>query len=609
MLALVLGTWSAYRAETITFDTATFIRFASQLSHADWWDSAPAKREPTRQWFLHHSPLLAVLDHHAQHPGFAVSMAGVRPLVNRFVTDDEHAWVVAAHIVSLLGFMMMVVGVYVFGREWLGEGAGLVGALLTVVSPPLVRIAADGLSDAPSAAFFIWSAYFFVRFLRQDLSGALACGCVAAGLGYLFRPEAIQLALLVVAGLAGAWLLKPWDRARLAKLSMAAGILALFVLPYVMVKGSPLTKKSYLLDPMVLRSMRTPALTEPSKVPTSNEKRPASLPSTPTAPEQAETGPPPPAANSSETIPAASASSPPSIAAPSPTPEPAGLPRYIPAIDLRPERYRQGLAQFLLLWSSLLAHSAIGLIPFGLIVALKSRPIRLNRLAIVAMMANFLLLPAVLYCACGYLDVRHVVPTFLLSAPLAWPGAVALCEAVRQGCVWLSFQWRGHGIHWPMSTEWATALTLAPWLLIIGVVTMTFRSNQQVAGLRSMGEWMQARVPPHAIVIDPGYVTAFYAGLERTNRWPYVGNLSAENLVDILNLHRDTSLVVLSDRQAKEMLQAEHWPTEMGEWRLQEIHSEPISSRPDDLQRVRLFEVHPKSSSHTAETNSAPLKR
>jgi hypothetical protein len=347
------------------------------------------------------------------------------------------------------------------------------------------------------------------------------------------------------------------------------------------VKGSPLTKKSYLLDPLVLRSIKTstidsaPASSIVLSPPKATEQTPSNAPLDKDVDIQVATAAPETAA-------------------------PPSLPSYIPAIDLRPERYGDGIGIFLLLWSALLAHTAIALLPIGLVIATILRPTLDTTLILIATLTNFLLLPLLLYCACGYLDVRHVVPTFLLTVPVLWPAALFLCNSLRQVISSYVESRRGRGVRWPMSAEWATALPLGILILVVGITSGNLRSNHQTAGMRSIGLWMNDNLPKEAVVIDPSYVSAFYAGMDSRNRWPYVGNLSTENLLQILDVHPETKFVVLSDRHVRPMTGDDHWPNALGHWQLREIHALPESSQTSAGCQVRLFEIAPLSSSQTA---------
>jgi hypothetical protein len=566
---------------------------------------------------------LALLDHHAQHPAFAISVAAVYRSIRPWTAvEEEHLWILAVHAVSLVGFGFLVAGIYVFGREWIGEEAGLFGAGAALVSPPMVRIAGDALSDSPSAALLVWSVVFFARYLRQGSWVELMWGGMLAGWGYLFRPEAIQFALAMLFVLLISWIRRPTQLVRLTKWLALASILSLFVVPYIVIKGSFLTKKSYLLDPLVLQTIQPPLIQA-----VSSRSTPVAI----AVPEVSSPTPPPPLPTEiaepapNAPLPTAASAPLPAVVASEPIREPTSvetavaetesasmdaspaethasmlLPKYIPAIDLRVQRYAEGLGLFLLLWSSLLAHSLTGMLPIGLLVVLVTRPGKDTAMIVLGMLCNLLLLPALLFCACGYLDVRHVVPVFALSAPLIWPGGLALCRAVRFSLSWTAKQVRGEGIRWPGSAEWATAPLMLLTMVIIGGISLSLRSNEQVAGLRTLGHWVREQIPREIAVIDPSYVTAFYAGMDGNNRWPYVGNLSPENLADVLDAYPDARYVILSDRQASEAMGIDHWPTDLGHWHLREVHSERISARVDDHRLVRLFAVDHEDASATA---------
>ncbi len=105
----------------------------------------------------------------------------------------------------------------------------MTAALFTCVSPPLVRIASDGLSDAPSAALLIWSTVYFARYLRQRDGWTLAIGGLLSGIGYLFRPDAIQISLAMTLFLLAQAIFRPIQVISLQRLATHLVILALFV--------------------------------------------------------------------------------------------------------------------------------------------------------------------------------------------------------------------------------------------------------------------------------------------------------------------------------------------------------------------------------------------
>lgn len=200
LLVVIISLTSAlvvvWRADTLTYDSVLFIRYARQLSEADWWRTDTTPSESFRSWLVQHSPLLEVIQQNSQHPGFALLVSGTQGVLKQILPDDPVLrWSMSAQMVSLVGLAVLILAVYRLGTELVGPAAGLTGGALVGLSPPMIRIGADALSDAPASAFLLVSAVFFARSLRTGMARPCLIGSIFASFGYLLRPEALQLAL------------------------------------------------------------------------------------------------------------------------------------------------------------------------------------------------------------------------------------------------------------------------------------------------------------------------------------------------------------------------------------------------------------------------------
>ena len=580
IISLLSAIVVAWRADSLTYDSVVFIRYARQISEADWWTSETVPTENARDWFVQHSPVLEVIEQNSQHPGFAVMVAGVKYLLAGLLPSDSVlAWSLSAQIVSLLGLAVLVVAVHRLGTELVGPAAGLVGAALVGLTPPIIRIGADALSDAPATAMLVVSAVYFSRALRSGGFGSLVAGSIFAAMGYLIRPEAIQLALAMglFLSLRLLWEIRGPRLRNVVQLAALVLPLTILVLPYTVVKGSALTKKAFLLGkqkPVKIDvASRAPLRDTPSSSPQ------AAVVQTPVV------TPPTHMALLTPRAQPVVASNPSS--APAPVTKPVAPPR--PPIAAR---YAHGLVLFVKLWSSLTGYFFALPILAALVsgsVQLVKRPDHL--LIWSAGIANLLGLPFVLFAVCGYLDIRHVMPGFCLTAIWAWPGFLFLCHLTRNGLSSLRQSITGRAIIWPVSAEFASTVLIIAMLVPLTAVGAMQRLNQQIVGLRTMGEQLHEKLPRDTKVLDPSFVSSFYADLEKQNQWLYVGGFSLSSLGSTLDIMSDTEYLILSDRLIAEVLGRSSIPSTVGQWHFKEVIVMPLSGDVKCQERIRTYRI------------------
>lgn len=578
--SLLSACWVISHADSLTYDSVVFIRYARELSEAKWWVADQHPAESIQRWLSQHSPLIEVVQRNSQHPGFAVMIAGVNSFLSGFYPDDSvMAWTRSAQIVSLLGLAVIVLAVYRLGCDLLNPASGLMGAAIVGFSPPVIRIGADALSDAPAVAFMLLSAIFYSRSLRTRRPGYMLWGSLFAGMGYLVRPEAIQLAL----GMGVIWLvlsIKEWRRLSLRPaVSFAALVLpfVVLVLPYTVIKGSALTKKSFLFS--------TPA-TATAEASRSRQIQPA------------------PASHTGAAVMTSPIPSRPIIEPTPNSPKPADpkpvAARLIPSLKTENKRgldvllpaYGTGLIIFAKLWASLAGYVFV----LPLLISPLSGSMRFftradHLLIGGAGIANFLGLPFVLFALCGYLDIRHVMPGFCLTSIWAWPGCLLLCHLLRDGLSASRRRLTGHAITWPCTAEFACICCIVPLIVALGVAGASQPLNRPIAGLKSMGDRLHREVATDSNVIDPSFVSSFYAGMEKGNRWPWVGNFSFDGLRGTLDRFDKIKFVILSDRLIAESTGQKSIPLEFGNWRLKEWLVMPLSNDPASGEMVRTYRV------------------
>lgn len=585
LLLVVVGSlfsaaWVISHADSLTYDSVIFIRYARELSESKWWVADDRPAESVQRWLSQHSPLIQVVERNSQHPGFAAMIAGVNSVVSRVYSDDSvMAWTRSAQIVSLLGLAVCILAVYRLGCDLLNPAAGLMGAALVGFSPPIIRIGADALSDAPAAAFMLLSAIFYSRSLRAHRSRDMLLGSFFAGLGYLIRPEAIQLALgagvLLVALLIG----------ELRRFSIRPAIsfvalvlpLALLVIPYTMIKGSALTKKSFLFSKPAAAAVDT-ASSRRSEPISSTPMVPAVMASPAVGHQIIET--------SQKSTPMVDRIPTSSRVIPSrKTTNRNSLPELLSA-------YGTGLVIFSKLWASLAGYVFVLpllLAPLSGSMRLFARPDHL--LIGGAGIANFFGLPFVLFALCGYLDIRHVMPGFCLTSIWAWSGCLFLCHFLRNGLSTCRQRLSGRPITWPCTAEFASICCIVPLIVTLGVAGAQQPLNRPIAGLKSMGDRLHRELARGSRVIDPSFVSSFYAGLEKENLWPWIGNFSVDGLQGTLDRFGKIEYVILSDRLIAESTGNRSIPLEFGHWRMREWLEMPLSNDPSSKEMVRIYRV------------------
>lgn len=533
-LSMGLATITALRSECLPFDAFGFIRYAREIERAELYTPAPEPWTLSRQAVLDRSPLAALVASRAQHPGHSLLILGAHQVLRKILPGAETTlWAASARGVSILSFGLLVLFSYWLYRTVFGEAAALIGSAIVGLSPAMIRIGSDALSDAPAAACMVLSGLCFCKLSRTHRVRYALAGAAAAGSAYWIRPEAIQLALLALVFLGARFLLGSGSRRQTA-MSLVVLVITLGVMtvPYMALRQSPLTKKAHTVELML--------------------------------------GPAADAGN-------ASLSSHPA--------------QFVPPEPRPTFHYHHGLGYFLFRWFVLSAFVFLPVIAVGILVSVRSllRPDRL--LLAAALAANVLGLPLVLYVLTGYLDIRHTVPALVFSAGFAWSGLLAITVAMRETLSWAKRRWTGAAIHWPVSAPVAALAAAALFFAAMAGYAISVRSNAGVSGYRQAGLWLAKQVAMGDAVIDPAYAATFYAKLDEQNPWADHGVFRFARIAALLKKHPQVRWLVISDRLVREREQGQALPRTMGGVRLSEAFSCPISMNPGGFDFVRVYHV------------------
>ncbi|HZV80790.1 MAG TPA: glycosyltransferase family 39 protein, partial [Geobacteraceae bacterium] len=114
-------------------------------------------------------------------------------VASRVITDLE----LAGRVVSILLGSLLIVPLYLLGRDVFSRQVAFCASLLAVVWPPLVSSSCEVMTQASYDVIQLTGIYLVWRMFRQPsaTTGALAGLCI--GLTYLTRPEGVLLFLLV----------------------------------------------------------------------------------------------------------------------------------------------------------------------------------------------------------------------------------------------------------------------------------------------------------------------------------------------------------------------------------------------------------------------------
>jgi hypothetical protein len=156
---------------------------------------------------FHSRPWTDVVRGSDTHPLYPALIALVEPAVASFAGDVPDAWRLAAQVVAVLASIGLIFPVYGLTRAMFDQRIALLAAALAVVLPRAAEMGHDTLSDSTGlmcSFFSLWLGANAIR--RGDWRLAVGSG-LAAGFGYLARPEVIlvpaAIGLTWLTGLAG----------------------------------------------------------------------------------------------------------------------------------------------------------------------------------------------------------------------------------------------------------------------------------------------------------------------------------------------------------------------------------------------------------------------
>ncbi len=182
------------------------------------------------------------------HPLYPALIAVAEPAVASFAGHGPDAWRLAAQIVAVLGSLGLLLPIYALTRALFDRRIAFLAAALAVLLPRSAELGHDTLSDSVGLMctfFALWLGAIALR--RGEWKFALASG-LAAGLGYLARPEVIVVPFAI--GLT--WLISLFHDAR-ARTVASGPALAVLLLSTMAVIGSYAAVKGDFSEKLAIR--------------------------------------------------------------------------------------------------------------------------------------------------------------------------------------------------------------------------------------------------------------------------------------------------------------------------------------------------------------------
>jgi hypothetical protein len=218
-----------WHTEVAARDSIGYIRYARQLQDQPWQE---------------------VLRNTEQPPLYALAVLAVSSPIRRFVDGpDSVAMQLSAQLASAIAGVLLVIPMFLLGRELFDRGVGFWAALLFQCLPAPSRFLSDGLSEATYLLFTSLSLWLAVRGLRIQSPMNFAFSGLCAGLAYLTRTEGLLIALCEGLVLLGCQAVRSWRFSRARLLACGSTLLLGTILvggPYMAVIGHVTNKKSHI---------------------------------------------------------------------------------------------------------------------------------------------------------------------------------------------------------------------------------------------------------------------------------------------------------------------------------------------------------------------------
>lgn len=170
-------------------------------------------------------------------PLLPIFIAGIAQVLQNYV--------VSGYFVAILFGGLVLLPVYLLGRELMGERVGLLSAVLAMIYPVLIMFSSHIVTEVVYTFFLIMAVFFVWRMLQRPrlIHGAMGGGLL--GLAYLTNPGAVYyLAISICLAVIVAFKRGVW-RHMAGPLGLLLLIFALLAMPYILFLHAHLGKWTY----------------------------------------------------------------------------------------------------------------------------------------------------------------------------------------------------------------------------------------------------------------------------------------------------------------------------------------------------------------------------
>jgi 4-amino-4-deoxy-L-arabinose transferase-like glycosyltransferase len=243
MAGVCIGIYLIVTTGIIAKDGVTFIEYAKNL------EVAPVKT------------MLA----ESQHPGYPFLILATHKITSFFYANNSvFSWIYCAQSATLLSRLFTIVILYFTGKKLFGSKLSFWSLLIFVILPKPAKYGSDVLSDWPSLCFLAAGLLLMLGGASDKRFWLFGFAGLASGIGYLIRPECVQL---IVPGSLWLGLQILWHK-RIMSRSRALCAVCLLIVgflatagPYMKLKGSLFPKKDFGL---FTQEVRQPEICEES---------------------------------------------------------------------------------------------------------------------------------------------------------------------------------------------------------------------------------------------------------------------------------------------------------------------------------------------------------
>jgi|GEM_PF-799841 len=225
IIALCIGIYLISTTVLISKDSVTYINYAKGLQ----------------------GNTVETMNKEAQHPGYPVMILGMHKLT-KLLSDnkDISGWIYSAQTATLMFRLLTIIVLYFLSKRLVRAKFSFLGVLILILLPKPAEYGSDALSDWPHLFFLASGILLLMQAPTNRKWWMFGIAGVISGLGYLIRPECIQV---VMYGLL--WLLLQLFVAK-RDLSRAKVFFAMILLiigfsaiawPYMNLKGAIFPKK------------------------------------------------------------------------------------------------------------------------------------------------------------------------------------------------------------------------------------------------------------------------------------------------------------------------------------------------------------------------------